>query len=189
MRLGRIMILWGEIALFLLIFFSESGSPQIALVSAVLHEFAHLLTCVIVGGKPRSIAPKRTGFAISYSNCGISYTKELLIILSGPIFNIAVGAILAYTGHDSAANVNFGLGVINLLPLIGLDGAGALYTFCSGLAGERIASRIVRYVSTTVSVILWICTVWYELRYGTNLSLLAVSVYILLLGLTEKKDA
>ena len=174
---------WGELALFLVVALSESAFAAEALIACLIHEAAHIILCKALGGKFRGISPKGTGLLISYYPASISYGRELIVILSGAAANFLLCGISALAGNIEAATVNFAVGAVNLLPIKGLDGGEALFVITSFLKDENKACKLIGAVSTAFSVILWLCAIYYQLRLGSNLSLLLLSVFILITGL------
>jgi stage IV sporulation protein FB len=108
----------------------------IVLFSVLLHELGHAIADEYYGRAPRIELYSMGGLTIPTRSSLLSYPKEILISFSGPLAGFLLGgiiyAILQFVGpienpylHWFVAQllwVNIGWGVVNLIPILPLDG-------------------------------------------------------------------
>ncbi len=158
------------------------------LLAALLHEAGHMTAIKAARLPLRGVLLLPFGAVLDTGTRFCSYLTECAVYLAGPMASFA-GAAVAVFGADAAQmNVQFyfcvlslGLGCFNLLPLPGLDGAGALrslllYTLPDMYSAERAA----RVVEALFSGVFWLAagTLW--LGFDTGAYPLLLSVFFLL---------
>ena len=122
---------WGMLGLLLMLalFCSFQGTTALMLIVAAsfLHETAHLLVLWALGGRVSFLSASSNGLQICADSLGISYFRESMAVLAGPVVNIAAGVCLSALSSSwpdltAAAGANWVLGLFNLLPAAPLDG-------------------------------------------------------------------
>lgn len=112
-----------------------------------------------------------------------SYWQEVLVHLAGAAFGMGA-AILSRAILGSRADTFLGISLclsfVNLLPMEGLDGGGALLALLSHLSDSDTAYKWTRTVSLLFFLLFWAAVVWIEIRVGTNLGLLLFAVGLML---------
>lgn len=106
--------------------------------SVLIHEFGHALTALCFGKSPK-IDLIALGGLTSYETGKLSYFKQFLIVLNGPLFGflLYVGSalllLLPLSGHPflvrvlvSVKYINFFWTIVNLVPVLPLDGGQLL---------------------------------------------------------------
>ena len=158
-------------AAFAVFILCAAASPHpAALFSAMLtHEAAHIICAAVLRLGVPHLEAGRTGIRIVYRNGGADPKKRLLLCLSGP----AVGALsaLIFSRFYFFAVYSAGFSIINLLPLPGFDGGGALSALLEMLFLPDTASRIERVVFAVCAAVLCAASAAVQLKYGANLSL------------------
>ncbi len=146
---------------------SDVSWVAVVFVSVLIHELGHAGVGILFGLQPR-IDLHGMGGTTSWANhLPLSHGKRIAISLAGPFAGFAFGALaftLALLGafprselgqlvHGQLLYVNIGWGVVNLLPMLPLDGGNVmtqlLHIFTRG-RGERPA----RIVSIAVAALL-----------------------------------
>jgi stage IV sporulation protein FB len=109
----------------------------IVLFSILLHEMGHAITADYYGRAPRIELYSMGGMTIPTRNALLSYPKEILISFSGPLAGFLLGLLIYIVLrfippidggsllHWVIAQllwVNIGWGLINLIPILPLDG-------------------------------------------------------------------
>lgn len=183
MKRRGVLLPWGELLVFTLIAISESEFSLILIISCLTHELAHLIVCKVLGGKLGGIYPNCAGLLISYYPADMSYFREAVVLLAGSFANLVLGLIFLCFDVPRISVVNVAVGLLNLLPMKGLDGGEVMYLLMSYFINEYSAYKIVRIISAFLAILFWLGIVFYELRLGINISLLLLSVYILVIGL------
>lgn len=131
--------------LTLLLALDGTGLVRISLAAALLHEGGHLLVYWHYLHRWPRLAVSPVGIRLSMRGVLLPPSRELLLAAAGPLVNFVCsgGAILwmklwgyCYLGYwFSSANLL--LGVLNLLPVPGLDGAHILQCLWDGLHSGR----------------------------------------------------
>jgi len=128
-------------------------------VGVLLHELGHAITAKAFGQQP-SIRLYGFGGVTSYTPRGaVSPGQRMLISLAGPGVGIVLGLAAAVAGvvmtreggaaravFDDLVWVNLGWGLINLIPMLPLDGGNIMASLFELLAPGK-GQRAARYVS------------------------------------------
>jgi Zn-dependent protease len=117
-----------------------------------------------------------------------SYLTEAEVYLAGPLASLAGAAVAVFGADAEKMNVAFyfcvlslGLGCFNLLPLPGLDGAGALRSLLLYLMPDMYAAeRAARVAEAVLAVLFWLAAGAVWLAFDTGAYPLALSVFFLL---------
>lgn len=178
-----------KLAIFSLIFtvlsISVAPHPLILLITYALHELGHLFFASIVGAKIKRFKLGAFHLSLSYDCSELSYKKELLVSLGGIIFNI-ISAVLVLAIPILKGEVisyfvlcNFSLALMNLYPASVLDGNGALKSLLYMMLPQEKADKILGGVSIIAILAIWLISVYFQLIFSSNLSLLVISIVLL----------
>lgn len=171
-RLGKIPVRIQPSFFLLAVLFGLIGTDlrilvawvAIVLVSVLLHELGHATMGLAFGLSP-SIELHTMGGTTSWSGGPpLSAVKRIAISLAGPFAGFGVAAIVRYALgpglfpptplgafiYDNLLFVNFGWGVLNLLPMLPLDGGSVMTQALDALTGGR-GERPARIVSIVVA--------------------------------------
>lgn len=171
---------------FSLIGISTSPHPFLLGVSYVVHEAGHIIATRICKGKIRKISVGAFKLAIGYDMYSLSYKKEFIVTISGILSNLAF-AFIAFLFNKSSNDYlsflvacNISLALVNLYPVSVLDGGRilkiALLLFFSPQKAEKISNG----VSFFCAIFLWLGSVYLQLVFNANISMLFISVYLLI---------
>lgn len=168
---------------------SEPPRVVFSLFAAIaLHEGGHVVAIKAAGLPLTGVIPLPFGAMLDTGARICPYPTEAAVYLAGPMASLAGAAVAALGADAQKTNVAFcfailsaGLGCFNLLPLPGLDGAGALrslllYTMPDMYAAERAA----RVVEAVFSLLFWLAAGAVWLAFDTGAYPLALSVFFLL---------
>jgi Zn-dependent protease len=128
----------------------------VVFASVLLHEYGHAIAARAFGFRPR-IELHAMGGTTVWGGAPVTPGRRFAISLAGPAAGLAVGAIAwaAAPAHLAGAAgeavqailwVNVGWGVLNLLPILPLDGGNVMASIFDGLTGGR-GERLARIVS------------------------------------------
>lgn len=158
----------------------------IVFFSVLLHELGHAITANYYGRSPQIELYSMGGLTVSTRYSMLSYPKEILISFSGPLAGFILGGILfavlqvigpisnPYLGFviGQLLWVNIGWGIINLIPILPLDGGSImrnLYHWIRSPYDERTPLKI----SIVFGILAIIAALVFLGRSGLYLALLA----------------
>jgi Zn-dependent protease len=189
------------IAAVLLYILNDDAYFFIMLLSVLIHELGHIISCMLLGQKIEQIRFGIAGAQIDTSNKLSSYVTDAVTSLSGPAASIgaAVVSFLIIRERtkliplDSTAELllffflsNLFYALVNLIPVKGLDGGNALYALAASKLELHTADRIVT-VSSFVSVFVILAVSLTVLKnFDFNFSLV-ILIFSLLFDLIPKK--
>lgn len=109
----------------------------VVFVSIMIHELGHALVVRRFGARP-VISLHALGGLTSYTSPGLSRPRQIAVSLAGPFAGFALGAVVWFASRKlqlgpgakdlvtSLLFVNIGWGIINMLPVLPLDGGHVL---------------------------------------------------------------
>lgn len=152
------------------------------LPAVLIHETGHIFAAALTKTKISGIYLEPFGAKIEISEALVSYGREALVAVSGPVASLAAAFLTtACVGEwNSFALCSFFLGILNLFPLEAFDGGRILHSSLAVIFGIRVADSVLRGVSFLVLFFMWLISVYLLLCYRTGLSLFAVSVAVFL---------
>ncbi len=172
-QLGKIPVRVQAWFFVLAAFLGAAGDPRLLLpwvaivfVSVLIHELGHAMTGLAFGLQP-SIELHGMGGTTSWSSAKpLSTWQRVAISLAGPFAGFAVGALVfaatlkgLFPGTElwddivgQLLFVNVGWGVLNLLPMLPLDGGNVMMALLNGMTRGR-GERPARIVSMAVAVL------------------------------------
>ncbi|MBQ7922445.1 MAG: hypothetical protein IJ325_07705 [Clostridia bacterium] len=176
---------WFVGLLFLLILLDKTALPLALAAAVAIHEGGHLLAAWLLGAKCRAFRIGLTGLTLDFDYSRLSYGRECLIQLAGSGAGLVSIWIAACFGESMAyyAVCALCLNMINLLPIVGLDGGAVLSSLLHMCMEETAAVRICRGVSLGTAVFLWLCALWICLRTEGNITVLICGVFFLVKSL------
>lgn len=184
--------------------FIASGNGGFVLLTAffaMLHELSHGITARALGYRPDYVLAGFFGGIIQMRQDYIRPFHEILIHLSGPVFNLVV-CTLVYTldrrfliMNDSNLHglllmimlSNLMLGLFNLMPFYPLDGGKIIGLYLSFFFGYGKAAKITGYFSKLFFVFLFLFGI-YLLQYNVlNILVSAIALHLFLSGCRENQ--
>ena len=140
--------------------FDEPLIAGLTVAAALIHESGHLLYAFISGWEG-SFRGALTGFRLQKLK-HLCYRDEILLYLSGPLFNVlAALIILPYSTRNYYAllfiALNLATAVSNLLPIRGQDGYGVLRTVldmkCAGSSAHGLLNGASFFFTSFLSLL------------------------------------
>ena len=176
--------------IMLMLLLCDSETVFVSLFSSLLHEGGHLFFMLLFHDFPSFICFGAFGIRIERSdNTFLNYKKEALIALGGIMINAVltlVGAAVYLLSENpfgvKLAAVNGFIGAFNMLPVSLLDFGRFLECM---LCQRENSQRSLRFVSLFTAFAVGAGCVFYNIFFGVNVSLIAVSVYIILITTYE----
>lgn len=185
----NISVYFAAVITFLLLF-APNGSALPALICCILHETGHLTAIYIFGGKVSGFSLGVYGMRIdSQKSLNISPKKEIIIALAGPFVNILFAVIGIIIKSSMLIRINTVLCIFNLLPTGKTDGYNALFNGLSFILSEEKIKDVLRIISTSFLIIIYIAGIIIFVKTKYNFSLLAVAVYMTIISTTGIRKA
>ncbi len=153
------------------------------LTAAVLHELGHVLCAAILHIPFAGLTIRPCGAVMTFDFSGTTYGRELCVHLAGAGTGVISAALALWIFGDAAvyfAGVSVTLAVLNLLPVGGFDGGGALFCLLALCLPADRAERVCGAVSRGMLLLLWAAVLWLELRLGTGTVLLLYLLYVMI---------
>ena len=158
---------------FLVIFsFADVTNGAITVLAALIHESGHLVILYILTGRGELPRGALNGLKLK-SGVGISYKGEILLLASGAAFNIFASVIsLFFFGGDGYAEtffvINLSTALGNLLPIVGYDGYGIIYTIMKLCDTSERGFAFLEGLSSLLTVSLCFVSLYLMYRFGTG---------------------
>ena len=142
-----------------------------------VHEAAHLAAMKARGVGVTAVRVCPAGLEITRGDGGSSYAADAAVSLSGPAASVVTGgACIAAGGLFRVYGIfSLILGVLNALPIYGLDGGYALRSILLGRISAERAERASRAVSLAATFVMWVFSVWIMLVTDGSFTLFALS--------------
>ena len=168
------------------------ADPRMALpclLAAAFHECGHLLAARLLHVPLSELRLDLFGARISVSSGLISYRAEFFLCAAGPLFSFLLAELLSLPCL-SAATLGDGalagllpelrdasrfLGILNLLPVRGFDGARMLGALLGAVTSPGLAETVDRLCTGFFLLLLWGISVYLLLLTGGGLTLFVFS--------------
>ena len=95
---------------------------MLILTALAAHEAAHLISAVILNIKMDKFKVTLFGFNINTDLEQVGFFKKLLLFSAGPACNIFLFLLFKNTAYNNFAQANLFLAIVNMLPVVPLDG-------------------------------------------------------------------
>ena len=177
----RLHISRGFVVMLALLLWMDEGVSLLlpALAACAAHECGHIAAIRCMGLNVKRVHLTAIGAEIVMEEGKvISYWKEMLIHIAGPLFNFLCAIPAMKLGGFLFAGMSLGQGIFNMLPALPLDGGKTLCSACSFFFGPERAERIMVVLSAATTGFLFGAALYVFLQFG-NLTLILVVLWLL----------
>ena len=180
--------------IILLVIFNKNDFLYFTCFFAIIHELGHLFTLNKFGVKICELKISLFGVNIKTESFKrISIKKEIIILLSGPLINLCLSAVLYFlnfiiknVNFNNLISINLSLGIFNLLPFYNFDGGKIIEILLKSKLNEKISETIVSCISFAILVPFTLFSVNIFLQNYKDFYFLVVSVLMLLTIILKK---
>ena len=158
-------------------YLTHEVSEAFIFLSAVLfHEAGHLITAKLLRVPLLKSTVSPLGIRLIFDFSSTKVTHEILVYLGGSFFGISAACLISYLFPDSIYAAGFCansvlLGILNLLPITGIDGGCIVECILSSVCLSDRAYRYSRAISSVTVILFWILASRIQLRHRSNLTL------------------
>lgn len=178
---------WGAGVLLCLLILYGSGELLLPLAAAAcVHEAGHLCAIYALGGRVTAVKFNIGGVCLEYDTSGLTYFKELICALSGPIAGIAAAIAAAHFWKGVFGGVSLAFSVFNLLPVRPLDGGRAAFCIAANFLDLQTAERLCGAVDIVTAAVVMAAGTYAACASGGNITLLFMGAILVICYCKER---
>lgn len=187
LKLGKLYIHFLTIAMFI-VFTLNDHMPELcaSYFSMLLHELAHFAAAAAIGLKASHIALYPFGVNLKLKNkLTARVSEDIILYLSGPAVNIMLALISRYfinTFSDIGYmmyRINICLFVMNVMPILPLDGGCVCKRVLSGWIGVYRAGIVLKWIGVIIASVLFFAGIYIIKKTGYNYSVIIIAVFLI----------
>ncbi len=168
--------------IFIISFFTGTFyETSIAFLMALCHELSHLLCALCLKERCRAIAIMPYGCKLLVTGVK-KLSHEFFIAAAGPFFNLFMLIIFK---NGPLFDINLAMLLINLFPIMPLDGGRMCYALLSLAKGPFVAIGLIKRISFFGGIFLVLLGIYQALFTGFNLSVLTSGAFLLFSAITD----
>ena len=171
-----------------MLFLDDENLLLWAVLSCVLHELGHWISIWLLGGHVQRLTLTVAGAELSPERQRLfSYREEFIIAAAGPLVSLLLAVSLVYAaaglGWENGylfAGMNLAAGVLNLIPILPLDGGRMLAAALSSCHAPRGLRLGLRWAALGAAWLLFLLGFWLFTVGRGNITLLLTAGWLLL---------
>ena len=154
-------------------------------IAAAIHEAAHIFAYTFFGAEINCIMLLPFGISATLKNAAkLSCKKEILCAAAGPFANIILTSVIllpsgAISGTENLTYCSIALFLINILPVLPLDGGRILWFILLSFFSYQKAKKITDIINTVIASLILAAGIIVILEIG-NISLFMIGTYLII---------
>ncbi len=172
------LLAWGA-----LLFYSEPLDLCVGIIlSVIVHEGGHYLAFLLLREPRPSLRFRALGLCLVPKRM-LSYQKEIMICLCGPLSNLIFALCCVWLGHAGidtgwGLQIGFLFAVVHLLPLFPLDGGRITHALFCLIFGFHRGTAVASVLSLTLLAAATFIALYFMLFYGAAVTLFFSCVFL-----------
>ena len=171
--------------------FDRTGFILPLFFAVLVHELGHLAAMWVLDCAPKRIrlVPAAVEITAKFGNSG---KYEIFIALCGPAINLLLFATLFVNylafnneGYLTVGLINLLIGLLNLLPVTGLDGGTVLFNILCRKTDPSKAALIMRIINFSVALSALVIAVTLCFKGQFNLSFFILALYLAVMSIIK----
>lgn len=166
----------------------------ISVGAALMHELAHIIGLKLYHVKVERISIYPFGVAIKADTSALSYRREMIVAVSGPVMSLLL-SVISFVFWNNGGGIylfafcvsNFLFFCINIFPVKGLDGGRLLLSALMMKLDISAALRVYDFISTAALGLLCFASLAILWASGYNLSLVFICAYLYISEYVKQK--
>lgn len=135
---------------------------MLIIISLAAHEAAHILSAVLLKIKFDKLKITLFGFNFDADLENIIFIKKFLLFISGPACNLLLFLIFKNTDYNRLAEINVFLAIINMIPIVPLDGGNICKSVLEVFLDLKAVCRYMMMTNTFFIVLFLVIIHMYE---------------------------
>lgn len=154
--------------------------------AAAVHEVGHLCAIYVLGGRVTAVKFNIGGICLEYNTYELTYFKEMICALSGPLAGIIAAIVAVYFDKSVFGGISLTFSVFNLLPVRPLDGGRAAFCLAASFLDLYAAEKLCKAVDITAALVITAAGVYAAYVSGGNITLLFMGAVLVICYCKER---
>ncbi|MCD8145124.1 MAG: M50 family metallopeptidase [Oscillospiraceae bacterium] len=167
------------LAVALLCFFGQEWLLVSFGGGALVHELGHLGVALLCGGRMEYLRLSLSGGELRLSGSP-NPAHAAMILAAGPLANLLQAGLCARLGWPLLAGAGLILGLLNLLPVLPLDGGQLMRLLLTGLLGVEDGTRLSGRLSLSCALALLAGGLWLMLEQSGTPALALFALWLVI---------
>lgn len=135
---------------------------MLILIALAAHEAAHLISAVVLKIRFDKFKITLFGFNFDADLESIAFIKKIVLFLSGPACNLGLYLLFKNTKYAEFAGVNIFLAIVNMIPIVPLDGGNICKSVLEVFLSLKAVCRYMIMTNTFFIVLFLVIIHMYE---------------------------
>lgn len=176
----------------LFIIFNNISTYIIFIIFIAIHELAHMIAGIMIGGKPKKISLNPFGLSLEFYSYGKEkFLYKIFFFSAGPLINLLIALCLYFFKdyqffRQEIIYTNLAIGIFNLIPIVPLDGGKILKEILKKILGlEKATKFIIIFSKSILTVVSFLYSIYIvEIK---NIMIFFLLLYLWYLYILEER--